>query len=683
MAGAYPDLFERRIKVLLYVLAAMTVGVVVRLVQLQVLRADTYREEARRALLRPIRLLPCVRGQILDRTGHVLAENRPCWDVCVPYGILAAEPEYLNALAEQIKLAVPGTRGRVTEADVDELRSRISAMWPAIAEATGVGLDAIAEQRERIVQRVRCIKDVVRQKQGLDRRIAEERLSHPIVRGLSQEAAVRAGAALSAYRWVEVTAGTQRHYADEPSLAHVLGRLEDLGTDAVFAQEMTGELHGVAGVERLAEDWLRGTPGQIAEDIDGKPVAPPIEPRDGANVRLTIDAVLQQQIYERLDAAVRQYPLCSGAAAVVLDAAGREVLAAVSFPGFNANATATERRRLAIDRKALPLRSRALSELYPPGSTVKPLVAAVALADGIVTPETEFDCQGRLFAEGHAFRCTGIHGSIALTMAISRSCNVYFFRLGELMTVPRLRQCYEAVGFGIPAGTALREDVAGRLPERTGRGDARNTAIGQGELAVTPLHVANLMATIATGEYRAATVVLDDPRERPARSLGVSGPIWALVRTGMHNVVNEPGGTAYGKLDLPPEPWVLLGKTGSAEAWPRELDRLYTIEWPDGGREEYVATDAADVKRRLAGRGEFRIAGWKAHNRWPPAGQQIETHGWFAGYMIRREDLARLGESPRRAFAIAVLLEYAGHGGAVAAPVAGEVAQMITARYGS
>lgn len=671
-------MFERRLKVLLAVMGLLVLGLVGRLVQLQVLRADMYREEARKILLRPIRLLPCVRGRIIDRAGNVLAEDLPCWDICVPYGILAGDPDYLAALAEQLKTAQPGRNGRVTAADLDQLRSRISAMWPAIAQATGAGLDELAERREQIVKRVHRIKDVVRRKQGLDRRIAEERLNHPVVRGLTHGAMVESRIVLSAFPWVEIVASTQRRYAPEVSMAHVLGRLADAGTDEVATRELADELCGVSGVERLAEDRLHGSRGSVSEDIEGREVAPPVEVANGEDVRLTISTLLQKGIYDRLATAVREYPLCTGASAVVIDVTTREVLALASFPAYDPNAGPTTRRELFADRKTLPLKFRAVGEFYPPGSIVKPLVLAGALTDRTVRPDTVIECRGRLFANlPNAYRCTAAHGPMEARAAIAHSCNVYFYTVGEMMGVPRLRYWFDLGGFGRLTGSGLSDEGAGRLPERVNKGDARNAAIGQGALEITPLQAANLMATVATGQYRDVTILRDDPRERPVRSLGVSEADWAVVHSGMYAVVNEVGGTAYGHVAPPPEPWVLLGKTGSAEGWRRELDRLYTCEWPDGTREEFVATDLDGLKKLLGNRGAPKEIHWRSNRRWPPEDQEPQTHGWFAGYMIDRSDLAHPGCPPGRGVAIAVLLEYAGHGGTVAGPVAGEIARMV------
>ena len=670
-------MFERRVKALLIVLGLATLVVLARLVQLQVLRAEVYREEARKVLLRPVRLLPCVRGRVLDRAGRVLAEDAPSWDVCVPYGLLAGDPDYLTALAEELQAGRRPRRVRVSDEELEALRNRISSMWPAIAEATATPLDEIADRRDRIVRRVRAIRRHIQERNGLDRPIVEERRAHPVARGLDHQTATAARIALAAYPWVSIVDSTRRRYVPEPSLAHILGRLADPGPDAVFAQELSPDLSGASGVEALAEDRLRGTPGQVREDIDGRVVAPPVAAQNGGDVQLTIDALLQHNIYERLALAVREYPQCTGAAAVVLDVPSREVLALVSYPAYDPNLPGRDSMALEADRKALPLANRPIALTYPPGSTVKPLVLAAALMERCVTPDQTVECHGRLFAEVNAFRCTGVHGPIAAAAALAHSCNIYFFTIGESLGVGRLESWLASAGLGRPTGIGLPEERAGQLPIDAGRGMARNTAVGQGELEATPLQVANMTACVADGMWRPVTVLRDDSHERPRVGLGVTPDVWRVVRSGMYATVNEPGGTAYHHLLPPPPPWVLLGKTGSAQPWRRTLERAYTCEWPDGRREEYFACDDADLARRLAGRGPYRKLGFRAHRVWPPPEQEPATHAWFVGYLIHQDELADLGRPPSRAAVVAVVIEYAGHGGEVAAPVAGDIIRFV------
>lgn len=671
-------MFERRLKVLLWILATVALVLVGRLVHIQVINADVYRAAARDALRRPPIAVACTRGRILDRTGStVLAEDRPCWDVCVPYRILAGDRADRAALAAEL-IAADGPRaGRPSESEIDALERRIDATWAAIAEATGTPLYEVADRRERIVLRVRRIRETLREKGGLDHAIAEEQRAHPVVRGLDHAAKIRAEVALADFPWVRITDSTQRWYCPDVSLAHVLGRLEDPGVDDVFTQPLSPDLRGVAGVERLAEDRLRGTRGRVYEDIEGFEVAPPVPARDGEDVRLTIDPALQRAVYDRLAVAVNDNTIRAGAAAVVLDVATREILALVSYPAFDPNPSPAERRLLHMDRQTLPMRFRAVSEPYPPGSTVKPVILAAALTQGVVAADTTVECVGRLLPENeHAFRCLGIHGPIAANAAIAHSCNVYFYTMGERLGATRERQWLEEFGFGRTTGTGLVEEQPGRLPTDRSVGAARNVAIGQGELEVTPLQAANMIATLAEGLWRPTTLLAGDAAQRPAHPLPVPPDVWRVVRESLYSVVNEPGGTAYGKMLPMPAGWVLIGKTGSATGWARELERLYVCEWPDGVQETYIATDGAELRRRLAGRPPFKIVRQESFRVWP-ATEQKESHAWFVGCIVPSRAAADWSRPLRPAVAISVVIEFAGHGGAVAAPAAGDIAHRV------
>jgi penicillin-binding protein 2 len=659
-------MFERRLKVLLALIGVAAIVVVARLVQLQVVRATEYDEQAREVTLRPPRALPCIRGRILDRNGTVLASDQPCWNVCVPYGLLAHDAPAMERLAAEY-----------TDDDVDVLRGRVRAMWPAIAAVTGAEPADINERCRRIVGRARRVRAYLARKTGIDKPIREEYLSHPVVTGLSHAAAVQARIDLAAFPWVTVTDGDERAYVTAPSFGHLLGRLDNVGPDAVFAQDLTDELRGVAGLEWLFEDTLRGTQGRIQEDIEGKPIGDPIAPVNGSDVHVTIDAQLQERIYDRLAQAVAANSVCTGGAVVVLDARSREALALVSYPGYAPNPTYSQRKNLEAQRKTLPLAFRAVGMPYPPGSTVKPLVLAAALTERAIAPDHVLICNGYLFPGLEKFRCTGIHGPIAASSAIARSCNIYFYKVGERLGIPRLRPWLEAAGLGSKPGTGLLDETGGRLPPLDdNRAAARNVAVGQGQLEVTPLQAANMMACLATGEFREVTLLANDPRDRPPAPLGVSPSHWRVVREGMYRVVNERGGTAYGRVAPPSGPWIVFGKTGSAQGWQRTLDRVYFVDWPDGRREEFIATDDAELERRLADRGPYEVAGWRSNRKWPEHNSMDTTHAWFIGYVADKEARRRLARTPDHALAIAVVLEYAGAGGRVAGPLASDVIEM-------
>jgi cell division protein FtsI/penicillin-binding protein 2 len=199
--------------------------------------------------------------------------------------------------------------------------------------------------------------------------------------------------------------------------------------------------------------------------------------------------------------------------------------------------------------------------------------------------------------------------------------------------------------------------------------------VGQGRFDVTPLQAANMAATIASGQYRPATIRLDDPR--PAEDLPIPKDAWLIVREGMYKAVNEPGGTAHGEKrgTLGDPQFVLLGKTGSAEVpLGRTVERLYVCHLPDGRVQEIVAADQAGALAQAdcppADRDKIKVAGSRSYRRYPPDPPESYTHAWFIGYLAPRGRHLAPVQTGQGGVAIAVVIEYTGHGGEVAAPVA-------------
>ena len=630
-------MFENRVKLLLVLFGLPMLLIVGRLVQLQVLRAGDYQEQARQMLYRPARYYPCLRGSIQDRQGCLLAYDSESWEVCFDYGVLSGEPRGRRRSLKRLGYTRLG-----------DLARDIEQSWRVISDVTGVPVDALQARGERIVQQVRTIKEHVAQRRGMDDvEIREEFESHPVVRGLNQQQCVTARNRLAPFPWLEVVASQSRQYEGGAAVGHLLGRLgevtsDDLQSDPGRSDPLISyepeDLRGVEGAEALGDQWLtelggrwiRGRRGRIHEDREKRALEPPIAPVNGRTLRLTLDLAMQQALYNRLASAVSMVPTSTGGSAVVLDIGTREVLAAVSYPSMDPNAYANwEQRRLIADSDPLgkPALSRALGGNYPPGSIVKPMLSAIGLAEGIVTADTTFHCMGRLFADyPDRWRCTGTHGSIAAVAAIQHSCNVYFYALGQRIGTERMQQWFPRFGLGVMPGTGMPEEKARPLRLGQGVGAARNVAVGQGRLTITPLQAASMTATVASGEYRSVTMWLDDPRPRPVSRLAIPASAWRVVREGMFEAVNRVGGTAFQKADTRDYgDWVLLGKTGSAEAPPRV------------------------------------------------PGEDSPTHGWFVGYLAPRDRYLADRTGGELALAIAVVIEYGGHGGEAAAEPAADM----------
>ncbi|HOA75511.1 MAG TPA: penicillin-binding transpeptidase domain-containing protein [Phycisphaerae bacterium] len=654
-------MFEHRIKLLLMLFALPALVLVGRLFQLQVVQASAFREETHEMLQRPPRQLACLRGRIFDRAGRLLAYDDSAWDISVHYAAIVNDPAARRRMCKLLKLPA--------DAVTDE---RIEESWERIAQLSAKSRDDLRREAQRIERLVKRIKNDVSEKRGMEILIEEELSAHPVVSGLDRSQQVAARVALSEYPWIDITASHRRVYDGGTAMNQILGQLGRVTAEALaadpfaddhLAKYQSDDFIGILGVERLAENWLRGRRGEEYKNRLGQEVKPPVQPRDGRDVQLTIDFELQKAVYG-------QWTLSSigmGGAAVILDIPTRNVLAMVGYPAVDPHDPDDVRRNIALrDNPRRPFLFRAVRGNYHPGSIVKPMILAAGMTERIVGPNDTVNCIGRLFESYGGWGCEGIHPHVSAVEAIQKSCNVYFYRLGQQLGVEREAKWMQMFGLGRPSGTGLVEDFRGRLPMRKNDGEARLAAIGQGEIELTPIQAANLIATVADGKFRPVTLWANNPNPHPpAHPLPVSQSTWETVREGLYRAVNVHGGTAYkkaGHVDF--GPYVLMGKTGSAETGPPEW--IYPITLPDGKRYEVRAPDARAVRRLYP---DAQIH--DENKRCPPEYEQ--THSWFVGYLAPRGRYKQpVGPGPA-SVAIAVIVEHAGHGGDVAAPMAADM----------
>jgi len=618
-----------------------------RLVQLQLLRADVYRDQARQ-LVRDMTFPDPARGRILDRKGAYLAVNRPTYSLCLQYGLLSGDEGWRDDLeARWVR------RGEADNADrARELfERRAEATWrlaEALAAERGVDLDAnIAAILDR-VGRIRASVGVP---------VAEESMAHPVVGDILSPVDITDTVG------VEIQPGTTRRYPQDDIACHVIGRVGRVSRRHMLTHNLRGDqagpierrrhnyrgddMIGVAGAERMCEAQLRGRRGyrRIMRLSGGPTVVDEIPPEPGQDIRLTIDVDLQRDLTDLLRTMMPGYH----GAIVVLDVPNSEVLALVSVPTYDLNTATANYADLLADEIDLPLQHRAVAARYPPGSAAKPLAALGGLTDGVIDRETIFTCRGYLHTPD-AFRCWihqyGVgHSDLNVVGAMKHSCNVFLYNVGEQMGVHRLRWWYEQFGFCDKPGSHLPEETRGQAASSGRDAVARMMAIGQGPVSATPLHVANAMATIARrGEFLSPMVAWDDPRPTVRRRVPVDPDALDLIIEGMFQVVNSPGGTAYkafygGEAFEPFEPLSVLvcGKTGTAEAAPQRIDTN------DNGR--------IDAEDRIVRDGDM---------------------AWFGGFAPR--------ERPRIAFAVVVEYVTEGGGASIAAPIAREVIRRCAER---
>jgi penicillin-binding protein 2 len=408
----------------------------------------------------------------------------------------------------------------------------------------------------------------------------------------------------------------------------------------------------------VTEASLRGQRGRIIEDYD-RQLLERTDPVPGHDVHLTIDLDLQDYTVRLLREAVEADPDRTGAAAVVIEVATREVRALASYPVYSYERFNDDYDRLQRDAKGLPLLFRAVQAQYPPGSICKAITLIGGLSEGVVTADTRIHCTGHLLPDQpDQFRCwiynmyPGITHDLTddpagqeAESAVRNSCNIYFYTVGGLLGPERLCQWFSRFGLGRPAGTDLIEESLGIVPteawllENANRrhqiSDAWNFSIGQGEVTISPLQAANVAATIASGLWEPVRLAYDQTGHAfgppPAPPTAFDDRHLQVLRRGMWRVVNERGGTGpWAKLDT--GDYELCGKTGSAQAQPRPIAYRYTFEWPDGRREELVAYLEEDALARFGDDRPRRVGKHTAATHPKLAeGQRLPTHAWFIG----------------------------------------------------
>jgi len=619
--------YRRRLQILTACFCAGFLLVEARLADLQLLHGSRYRGLARRQPVRE-RILPTVRGRILDARGRVLAEDRPIYQLRVRLDRL----------------------DRLSEAERTEWLRRVATLVGRTPEELAQALTRLEEALLKKAERPGLSpKRRARELRWLRRRF------QPLLTDLSFPAVAR----LEAWRDtlphpadtpgdpLQVRLTYRRSYPQGDSASHIIGYLTSITPqeaprlrreyrrllqaytevdperfrDAYLKCYLPEDRRGRRGLEAAWEWTLRGRRGLRRELVDArgevKKVLFDYPPQPGADIHTTLNIDLQRLAEEALGR--------MRGAVVILDVATGAVLAMASSPRFDLEHFSDEFRRIAAEdallrrrrvpfyRRPRPLVNRAVQETYPPGSVFKLVTALAGLRAGTLRPETRYVCRGSLVVDGRAKQCLGVHGPLVLREAIERSCNVYFYQAALATPRRELLRTARDLGFGSPTGIDLPGEAAGRLPRLRSDAEVANFAIGQGDVRVTPLQVAVMVAAIANGGVLHRPYLVRPARPPAARHLQFPPGALEVVRRGMRDVVHGRRGTARRYVRLPG--LTVAGKTGTAEvegvplnhAWfagfaPYRRPRIafaVVVEWTEGHGGDTAAPVAARILSRL------------------------------------------------------------------------------------
>ncbi len=588
------DWYRQRVTGVMICVLAVFAVLLLRLIYLQVIRGEEYRLLSLNNRIRLQSIEP-PRGLISDRNDYVLVENRPSFDVSVTLKDAGEVEETIKKVSKH--LMVPS----------EELMLKLTA---------SKGVSAYK----------------------------------PIL--LKQDIGRNALATIEAHKHdlpgIAVNVKLRRHYLNVQDAAHLIGYLSEISPDELAAKlypgRRRGDFIGKYGAEKAYENYLRGTRGgrQVEVNANGQVVRvlKTVNAKPGQNVYLTIDHALQKKAESLLRGVA--------GAAVAMDPGSGRILALASSPSFDQNFFASgmshEQWDSLISNPFRPMENKAIQGEYPPGSTYKIITALAGLEEGVIDEDTEVFCPGYYRFGNRTFRCwkKGGHGRVKILKAITESCDVYFYKVGELLGVDRLAWYAKASGLGSPTGINLDKEAKGLIPtaawkkRRTGvpwqKGETLSIAIGQGFNLATPLQMVGLTAAIANGGTRYRPMILEAIKSPDGRIIHQSQPevigkvpiserTLELVRTGLWAVVNSDHGTARGSRLADIE---ISGKTGTSQVIGRKKD------------------DTRSEEDRPA---------------------HLRAHAWFVAY----------APSDAPIIAVAVLVEHGEHGSSAAAPVAREL----------
>jgi penicillin-binding protein 2 len=352
---------------------------------------------------------------------------------------------------------------------------------------------------------------------------------------------------------------------------------------------------GKTGLEASYEKYLRGTNGKQKAEVDSngnvKKDLGTENPVNGSDLRLGIDADLQQKIRDILQKKLEETGTKT-AAAVAINPKNGEVLAIVNLPSYDNNLFAkgisSEDYSRLISDPDKPMFNRAVSGEYPPGSTFKPAVAAAALQEKTVLPDASVACSGGISVGSYGFPDWKTHGVTDIRKAIAESCDVYFYSIGggwgdiSGLGMDRMKKYADLFGLGKPTGIDIPGEASGLVPDRAWKqekigerwylGDDYHCAIGQGFVTSTPLQLANYTAAIANGGTVYRPHIVSSIRKNDGTEEKVEPEVLSrnfispsnlgVVREGMRMTISSEQGSARQLNDLKA---AVAGKTGTAQ----------------------------------------------------------------------------------------------------------------------
>jgi len=501
-----------------------------------------------------------------------------------------------------------------------------------------------------------------RKKKNLTRRLKKRRPWEPIIisDNLSWSEFSRLNLFLHDVQGIKPVVAVARKYLEDGSSSHIIGYVSELSAKDLKGSELLREINvpglktGKNGLEKLLNEKIIGKPGLQRFEVNayGKRIKELkfVQGIPGKNYKTTLDLEVQKFTSGLMKG--KSGSVC------VMDIYNGDIISMVSSPTFDANkfvhGIATKDWQDLINNDKKPLINKSISGLYPPGSTIKPIVALSALENDVVSPNTTVECRGSIELYGHKYHCWKKkgHGYVRLREAIKQSCDIFFYETARRLGVDRLAETANKFGLGNKVFNLLDEERSGLVPttqwklKNIGRGwvlgETLLTGIGQGYFQTTPIQLCLMSAQLANGGYKIKPNIIYNEKLLQSNEYNKIKKFKKLYRNqenikfvldAQFGATNEPMGTSYRSRHVKSE-YVFAGKTGTSQT------RAITKE----ERELKIKQKDLPYKRR--------------------------DHALFVAFAPYK--------NPR--YALSVVIEHGGTGSGAAAPIAKKVIKKVLDR---
>lgn len=590
--------FSKHHIILALLLAAVLVFYSFKMVDYQLVNASLYSAQAKGAYSRTA-VIKAARGEILDRYGRQLAVNRNGYDIVFNRAYLEKDQfndtiKTMMALLEEYSAEWEDDLPLATESPFDftddgtakkTLLNTLNAAHYATAEdcftllVKRYSLEGLDSNMQRKIMGVRYTME-----------IANFSVANPytFASDISEELMLRVSESGFMIKGISISTVPVREYVSGTLASNIIGTVGSMNADDWETLRDKGYSYsdkiGITGIEAKYEEYLHGTDGEITYTLDGNGniISTEItkEPVPGKTVVLSLDKNLQSSTQNALETLITNLNstggTATGGAAVAIDIKTGEVLLAANYPTFDVNDYFSEYNEL-VAAKNSPLTNRSLAGIYPPGSSIKPIIGIAALQTGNLALDETIRCtRAYTYYQSAGFTpsCMGHHGSINVVTALSKSCNFFFYELGRRMGISTVNSYLSQFGFGQKTGVEIYES-AGLLDDASSGWFAGNTiqvAIGQHN-AFTPIQICSATATIANSGTRYKTTLINrivsydlantyyENEPTVLNEVEIRDDVLNIIKSGMLSVTEDgTGSRVFGDY-----PIKIGGKTGTSQ----------------------------------------------------------------------------------------------------------------------